>query len=66
MRLYLLAAVAKFLAIVSMTLYTPLHLLNCLSDYLFELSGCADFQEQDEQDILDECENNETNTEDYG
>ena len=65
MRLYLLAAVAKLLAIISMTLYLPLHILNCISDYLFQYSGCADLQEEDEQDILDECRNNEENTEDY-
>lgn len=64
MRLYLLAFIAKVLAIISMILYVPLHLLNSLSDYLFQYSGCADFQEEEEQEILDEM-NNKEKEEDY-
>ena len=59
MRLYSLAFIAKVIAIISMTLYIPLHILNCVSDYLFQYSGCADLQEEDEQDIVDEMNNNE-------
>lgn len=64
MRLYSLAFLAKVLAIVSMTLYIPLHLLNSLSDYLFEYSGCSDWQKEDEDEILEEMENNEEKEED--
>ena len=59
MRLYGLAFIAKVIAIISMVLYIPLHILNCISDYLFQYSGCADLQEEDEQDIVDEMNNNE-------
>ena len=66
MRLYGLALLAKIIAIISMTLYLPLHVLNSVSDYLFQYSGCADFQDEDEQEILDEMDNNEEkNEEDY-
>lgn len=67
MRLYGLAFIAKVIAIVSMVLYIPLHILNCVSDYLFQYSGCADLQEEDEQEILDEANNNneEEKEEDY-
>lgn len=64
MRLYGLALIAKIIAIVSMTLYLPLHLLNSLSDYLFQYSGCADWQEEEEQEIIDEM-NKEEKDEDY-
>lgn len=59
MRLYGLAFIAKVLAIISMTLYVPLHLINSLSDYLFQYSGCSDWQEDDEDEILREMNNNE-------
>lgn len=65
MRLYGLALLAKVIAIISMVLYLPLHVLNSVSDYLFEYSGCADFQDEDEQEILDEMNNEEKNEEDY-
>lgn len=65
MRLYLLAFIAKVLAIISMTLYVPLHLLNSLSDYLYQYSGCSEWQEQDEDEIIKEMENNEEKEEDY-
>lgn len=65
MRLYFLAFIAKVIAIISMTLYLPLHLLNSLSDYLFQYSGCADLQEEDENEILDEMNKEEKDDEDY-
>lgn len=65
MRLYFLAFIAKVLAIVSMTLYVPLHLINSLSDYLFQYSGCSEWQEQDEDEIIKEMENNEEKEDDY-
>ena len=64
MRIYLLALIAKIIAIISMTLYLPLHVLNSISDYLFQYSGCADFQDEDEQEILDEMNNEEDKPED--
>ena len=64
MRIYLLALIAKIIAIISMTLYLPLHVLNSISDYLFQYSGCADFQDEDEQEILDEMNKEEDKPED--
>lgn len=60
-----MAFIAKVLAIVSMTLYVPLHLINSLSDYLFQYSGCSEWQEQDEDEIIKEMENNEEKEDDY-
>lgn len=62
--LFILAAIAETLAILSYILYLPSYLLAQLSDYIFEFSGCSDMQEQDEQEIIDEM-NNDKNEEDY-
>ena len=59
MRLYTLALLAKVIALISMTLYLPLHVLNAISDYLYQYSGCSDYQEEEEQEILDEAKENE-------
>lgn len=63
-RLFVLAAIAEILAILSYILYLPSYLLAQLSDYIFEFSGCSDMQEEDENEILDEM-NKEEKDEDY-
>lgn len=65
-RLFVLAAIAEILAILSYILYLPSYLLAQLSDYIFEFSGCSDMQEEDEQDIVDEMNNENKEEEDYG
>lgn len=64
-RLFVLAAIAEILAILSYILYLPSYLLAQLSDYIFEFSGCSDMQEQDEDEIIKEMENNEEKEDDY-
>lgn len=62
--LYILAAIAEVLALVSYIWYLPCLCLNSISDYLFSFAGFEDIQNQDEEDFLEEMENNEEKEED--